>query len=380
MIRPRFFYELLQSKGITYAVGVPDSLLKHYCAYAYDRGQQTIAANEGGAVALAAGYHLATGNIPMVYMQNSGFGNIVNPLTSLLDTEVYSIPMLFLVGWRGEPGTSDAHQHHKQGRVMEPLLEALEVPYAHLSTREEEVDAQLEEALEFMRTDSTPYVLLVSRGTFSPYTLTDIRQTDSLPLTREKALELLLPFLGDKDVIVSTTGKTSRELFELRERNNEGHHRDFLTVGSMGHASQIALGIALQKPDRTVVCIDGDGAALMHLGSLAIIGQEAPQNYRHILINNGAHDSVGGQPTAGFEVDFGKIARGCGYRNCFRADNKERLQEQMTKLLSAEGPALLEIVIRCGARSDLGRPTISPVENKERVMTFLQKQESPDHE
>lgn len=370
MIAPKILFNLLAKHNITHTLGVPDSLLKYYCSYAFDQGQKLIAANEGNAVAMAAGYHLATGKIPLVYMQNSGFGNIINPLTSLVNEEVYSIPMLLMVGWRAEPGVKDAPQHTKQGAVMTDLIEALKLPYAVLSTEEGDIEAQIEEAEDSMNSNSSPFVLLIKKGTFEEYKLKS-PQKSSATLKRETALKIVSEYLNDEDIVVSTTGKTSRELYEIREANKSGHHRDFLTVGSMGHASQIALGIALEKLTRKVYCIDGDGAMIMHMGGLSIIGDLKPENFKHIVINNGAHESVGGQPTAGFSIDFGEIAKGCGYASVLKATSEEELKSSLSDFSKKKGPALLEIVTQTGSRADLGRPELSPQENKKQFMDFL---------
>lgn len=373
MLSVDFLYDLLKSKGVEYTVGVPDSLLKNYCNYAFDKGNKTIAANEGGAIGLAMGYHFATRKIPLVYMQNSGFGNIVNPLTSLADEEVYSVPLLLMIGWRGQPGTTDEPQHIKQGRAMEPLLKALEIPYCVLSNEETEAKNQMDKAFSVLKEESKPYVLLVPPKTFESYELVSKREEPIFPLKREEALDALLENVSDADIIVSTTGKTSRELFELRQQKEQGNHRDFLTVGGMGHASQIALGIALEQPNRNVFCIDGDGAVLMHMGGLAIIGNKKPENFRHIIINNGAHESVGGQPTVALDIDFKTISKGCGYTRAFRVENEEELKAVFPDFISAKGPVLLEIMTCVGSRADLGRPTISPVDNKKDFMNFVEK-------
>ena len=374
MLKPAFLYEVLKDHGIDFSLGVPDSLLKYYCSYAFDQGSRIIAANEGTAIGIASGYHLATGKIPMVYMQNSGFGNIVNPLTSLIDPEVYSIPMLLMIGWRGQPGKKDEPQHVKQGRTMEAQLKALELPYVVLSADEITAKDQVEEAIHSIQKTSGPFVLLVPPNTFEEYKL---RSESSSPYTlkREEALKLISEQLDNSDIVVSTTGKTSRELFELRAEKGQGHQRDFLTVGSMGHASQIALGIALEKPERKVFCIDGDGAMIMHMGSLAVIGELSPKNYKHILINNGAHESVGGQPTAGFVTDFGKIAEACGYKKTIRVSTKEALEKELPDFISHKGPVMLEVMTKTGSRKDLGRPTIAPKDNKKDFMKFLSEGE-----
>lgn len=366
-------FELFGANGVTFFTGVPDSLLKDICAYITDSvegDRHIIAANEGAAVALAAGHYLATRELSLVYLQNSGLGNTVNPLLSLADPEVYSIPMVLLIGWRGEPGVKDEPQHIKQGRVMLPLLEAMELPYAVLDPELERAAAQVAEACAVASARQTPYALVVRAGTFEPYKLLkDL--PNPYPLTREEAIKLVLERVEESAVVVSTTGKASREVFEHRAATGAGHARDFLTVGSMGHCSQIALGIALRQPDRPIYCLDGDGAVLMHMGSLAIVGAEAGPNYKHIAINNGAHESVGGQPTVGFGLDLPAIARGCGYRHVAQASTVVEIEAEMARLAEVEGPAFLEIRVNKGSRKDLGRPTKSPLENRDDLMKWL---------
>ncbi|XOV93988.1 MAG: phosphonopyruvate decarboxylase [Bacteroidota bacterium] len=370
MLNCQAFYDLLRERGVHLTTGVPDSLLKDFCAYAYDHGNDIITANEGAAISLAAGHYLASQQIPLVYMQNSGFGNAINPIASLIDPEVYSIPMLIMIGWRGEPGVKDEPQHIKQGRVSEKLLETLELPFCILSHDQEEAIDQLDSAFHYMESQKSPYVLLIKKGTFDTYKI-KTGADKQYSMTREDAIQEILPFLNEKDIVVSTTGKTSREVFEYRANHQEPHDRDFLTVGCMGHASQIALGIALEKHDRKVFCLDGDGAAIMHMGSLAIIADQASENFKHILINNGGHDSVGGQATVAYKMDFEKVVMGCGYKSYFKAETKESLREAMNSLIEKPGPVFLEVKTRAGARADLGRPTIKPVDNKIHFMKNL---------
>ena len=300
MIRPEFFIEALRQKGIDCFAGVPDSLLKNICAYItdhFDASHNIIAANEGAAVGFAAGHYLATGQPACVYMQNSGEGNIINPLASLTDREVYNIPVLLLIGWRGRPGVHDEPQHVKQGKVTTGLLNVMGVNYEVLSKEEDKAAKQIEKAASALR-DNEVFALVIEKDTFDEYKLQNVNVND-LTMTREEAIQTVASALSSKDVIVSTTGMISRELFEARAAWGQGHERDFLTVGSMGHASQIALGIALEKTDRRVWCFDGDGATIMHMGSMAIVASKKPANYIHVVFNNGAHDSVGGQPTVG---------------------------------------------------------------------------------
>ena len=374
MISCKSFYDLLSKNKISFFAGVPDSLLKDFCAYVTDNtdpNNHIITANEGGAIALAAGHHLSTGKMGLVYLQNSGLGNSVNPLVSLTDPAVYRIPLLMLIGWRGEPGKKDEPQHVKQGKITPSLLDTLEIPYKILPNSIKEVEKILKEVLESVKKRNAPYALLVKKDTFEPYSLKNKIKT-SYELSREEAIKLIVDQLQPRDIVVSTTGKTSRELFEYREALGQGHEKDFLTVGSMGHASQIALGIALAKPERNVYCLDGDGAAIMHLGALGIIASQNPKNFKHIILNNGAHDSVGGQPTIGFKLDFPLIAKACGYKIALKAETYDEIKEKISILKSKKGPGLLEIKVNKGSRKDLGRPTTTPIENKKAFMGFLE--------
>jgi len=372
MIEAKDFYNELIANKINFFAGVPDSLLKDICAYIADhtpKEKNIIAANEGAAIALGTGYHLATGKIPLIYMQNSGIGNAVNPLLSLADKEVYSIPMILLIGWRGEPGVKDEPQHIKQGRVTTALLERMEIPYLILDEKTD-FKSIIETSASNSKKYLKPVAILVRKSTFTTYKLLN-KTPDKYGMTREEALHAVLTNIPVGSIIVSTTGMLSRELFEQRKKNGQGHQSDFLTVGSMGHASQIALGIALEKPERHVYCFDGDGASIMHTGSMGIIGDMAPANFTHILFNNGAHDSVGGQPTIGFKINFSKIAEAFNYKYFSQVSSPEDLNSILLNLQSAIGPSFLEVCVNKGARKDLGRPTTSPVENKNAFMENL---------
>ena len=373
MLNPQEFVDCLRENGVEVFTGVPDSLLKDFCAciaHTSRPGQHIIGANEGGAVALALGYHLATRNIPLVYLQNSGLGNVVNPLLSLVDEDVYSVPMLFVIGWRGEPGVHDEPQHKKQGRVMLPMLDAMEIPFAVLGPELGEVEPIVKEALARIRMTSVPFALVLKKGTFAPFAAPR-RENADFPLSREEAIQQVIDVLEEQDVIVSTTGMLSREVYEYRSKKGLGHQRDFLTVGGMGHASQIALGIALQRPERSVYCLDGDGALLMHMGALALNGTLKPRNFKHIIVNNGAHDSVGGQPTVALDIDILGIARAAAYEQVYTAQTKQELQARLADLKHSIGPSLLEIRVHCGARKDLGRPRTTPAQNKNAFMDFI---------
>ncbi len=367
------FVESLKNGGVDFFTGVPDSLLKSFCAYLTDNcgDNHVIAANEGGAVGLASGHYLATGKPALVYMQNSGQGNAVNPLASLADPDVYSIPMVLLVGWRGEPGVKDEPQHVKQGKVTVSLFETLGIPTVVLPSDESEAldtaQAQVKRAIA----ESRPVAMVVRKGLFGHYTLQN-KEADIAELKRETAIEGILRALPEDAVVVSTTGMISREVYETRERLGLGHERDFLTVGSMGHAIMIALGIAKAQPRRKVICLDGDGASIMHLGNMAIAGQSNCGNLTHIVLNNSAHDSVGGQPTVGGRIDLPAIAAACGYdvHSATGLENSLPLCVSALKT-STDKPSFVEIKVAKGARKDLGRPKEPPQVNKALFMETL---------
>ena len=373
MIEPSKFFDALTEAGVSYYSGVPDSLLKSFCAYVSDNVSQknhVIAANEGASVGLAIGYHLATGGVPLVYMQNSGLGNAVNPLMSLAAKEVYSVPVIIMIGWRGEPGVKDEPQHIKQGEVTLATLDAMDIPYTIISGDEASDVEKVKSAVVQAKNSSAAHALVVKKGSFENYKLKS-DQAGLYEHRREDAVKLIVDCLDDNDVVVSTTGMASRELFEYRKEKGQGHGRDFLTVGGMGHASQIAMGIANQKQDRRVVCIDGDGAVLMHMGSLAISGQSGLTNLKHIVINNAAHDSVGGQPTVGTDIDLPKVARACGYSFAKTCNDLSQFKYLLVELLTSPGVGFLEIRVGKGNRPDLGRPTTTPQENKISFMKNL---------
>jgi len=396
MIAVKEFVGCLTEGGVDFFTGVPDSLLKNFCAYVTDHfgDNHVIAANEGGAVGLAAGHYLATGKLALVYMQNSGQGNAVNPLASLADPDVYSIPMVLLVGWRGQPGVHDEPQHVKQGKITVSLMETLGIPATVLADEGSEGSGglgglagwrnQVSSACELAMREKRPVALVVKKGLFDEYKLQN-RKPDIAELPREKAIELVLDSLPADAVIVSTTGMISRELYEIRERkfhsptsaqnsnSAQCHSHDFLTVGSMGHASMIALGIAMAQPDRKVFCLDGDGASIMQMGNMAIVGQSSCGNLTHIVFNNSAHDSVGGQPTVGGNIDLPAIAKACGYRiGLGGLEGLEKVWQRGGEGVGGCAPTFLEIKVAKGARKDLGRPKEAPQVNKALFMEILE--------
>ncbi len=374
MINSEQFLQFLRNQGINFFTGVPDSLLADLCACitaTLPPHKHIIAANEGAAVALAAGYHLATGQVPVVYMQNSGLGNATNPLLSLADKHVYGIPMLLVIGHRGEPGVKDEPQHVTQGRIQEKMLNAMEIPFATIGPETEDYQQIVLNLLDEACKESKPVALAVRKETFSTFKFPDENSQSLASMVKEEVIEKIARQMPETAIVVSTTGKTSRELFEVRARDQAGHHRDFLTVGSMGHCSMIALGVALQQKDRDVYCFDGDGAVLMHAGSLAIAGLNAPPNYKHIVFNNGSHDSVGGQPTVGFSISIPTMALACGYKEVKTVKALEELEQAIKWLQNEKGPVMLEIWVKKGSRKDLGRPTRTTIQNKQDFMKNL---------
>jgi len=374
-LNPAHFTALLKSHGTTFFTGVPDSLLKDLGAFITDTipsSDHVIAVNEGTSMAIAAGHHLATGRIACVYLQNSGLGNTINPLLSLCSPKVYSIPALLVIGWRGEPGKKDEPQHTLQGLLTPGMLEQINVPYEILPDYAEGAFEVLQKAYGYMESNKGPFALLVRKETFAKHKLQteqDVFSGEGM-LHREEILERVTSEFP-VEPLVTTTGFTSREMFELREAKGQSHAQDFLTVGSMGHCSSIALGIAMAKPDQQVLCIDGDGAALMHMGAFATVGQSGLRNFKHILINNAIHDSVGGQPTGASKIDFPAIANSCGYQAAESVSSAEEIGPALQRLRELDGPVFLEVRALPGARADLGRPTTTTWQNKDDFMKML---------
>jgi phosphonopyruvate decarboxylase len=376
MIDPRIVIKLLSNNNVDFFTGVPDSSLKYFCSYLLDNippRNHMITTDEGAAIALAAGRYLATKEISLVYMQNAGLGNSYNPLVSLTHPSVYNIPLLLMIGWRGKPGVKDESQHTKQGSITLPTLKLLDIPYYIVPKQEKDLSKCINKVFDVLCGDNPqPVALVVEPETFTVYKSPKEENHES-EITREQAIQLLVDSIDSKSLIVSTTGKASRELFEYRKKLKDKHNKDFLTVGSMGYSSQIALGVALAKPEKEVFCLDGDGAILMHMGNLAINGTQQLPNFKHIIVNNVSHDSVGGQPTVGNLVSFCDIAKACGYKATLRASTFKELERNIDKLKYSQGPVLLEIKVKKGARSNLGRPTIPLKEMKSRLIKFLEE-------
>ena len=368
--------DFVETLGADFYTGVPDSQLKALCnylmnTYGIDPKHHVIAANEGNCTALAAGYNLATGKIPVVYMQNSGEGNIINPCASLLNEKVYGIPMIFVIGWRGEPGVHDEPQHIYQGEVTLTLLKDMGIQASVIRKETNETElADIMTGYRKLLAEGKDVAFVIAKGALSYDEKVEYKNDH--PMHREEIIRHIAEAAGD-DMIVSTTGKASRELFEIREQSGQGHGHDFLTVGSMGHSSSIALGIALHRKDRRVWCIDGDGAALMHMGAMAVIGANKPENMIHIVINNSSHETVGGMPTVAGEIDMVGIAHACGYPYAVCVSTPEELDRELKAARDRGSLSFIEVKCAIGARDDLGRPTTTARENKDAFIAELRK-------
>lgn len=373
MIACHDFYNTLKDEGVQFFCGVPDSLLKSICAYISDhedKKHHIITANEGSAVALASGYYLGKSSIPLVYMQNSGIGNAINPLVSLCDPAVYSFPLILMIGWRGEPGIKDEPQHVKQGEITKPLLDAMNIHYEILGSNSLNYRDIIKKSIAVSLKEKRPVALLIKKGTFTEYKLQSKNNNNST-LLREEAISLFTSKLKNNDRIIATTGKISRELYEHRENQKLEHYQDFLTVGSMGHASSIALGLNISNSDIRVFCFDGDGAMLMHMGNAAINAQYANRSFFHIVFNNQAHESVGGQPTIAGDISLKDIAKSCGYKTVTYVKNSDDLSTCLNQLEELEGPVFIEIMVKNQSRDDLCRPDETPQNQKDNFMEKL---------
>lgn len=361
--------------GIDTLIGVPDSTLKEFCDYIYEKGgserlfEHYVAVNEGAAVGIAVGNYLASGKPSCVYMQNSGLGNCVNPITSLIAEEVYDIPMLFLIGWRGKPGATDEPQHKYMGKITEDLLELLHIKYAVINqnTTMEALQRMLQCASEELQ-KKHQYAFVIEKGAFEKQLTEEKRNGYSL--VREEAIAVILENLKKEDVVVSTTGKISREVYEQADKIYGQHEQEFLTVGGMGHTSMIAFGMARKQRTKKVYCLDGDGAVLMHMGTLAFLGKEKPVNMVHICLNNEAHESVGGMPTGAVGAKYADIAKSCGYEKVYYTETAEELKAILERVKKESELTFIEVKVAMSSRKDLGRPKESAVCNKKNFMKY----------
>ncbi|WP_297095260.1 phosphonopyruvate decarboxylase [uncultured Draconibacterium sp.] len=378
MIDIRKFISELRVQGIEFITGVPDTLLNDFCLNieeSWDKDKHVIAANEGNSIGLAAGYHVSTNTIPFVYMQNSGIGNCVNPLLSLTEKNVYSIPMILLIGWRGEPGIKDHPQHTKQGELTITSLEAMGVQCKVVENDDDKAIEDLKWAVDTARKTSHPVALIARKGVFHKAEKSGFNKDDRYELSREDAIKVVVENVPKNTLFVASTGRSTRELFEVRNILGQSHKHDFLNVGAMGHTSSIALGLAIANKDRLVVCIDGDSSTIMHLGAMTTMGKVSPKNLLHIVLNNGVHESVGGQKSAGQMINLTEIAKNCGYKNTLDSyiAKKQELITTITSFLNIDGPNFIDFHIQKGIRKDMPPLKFSHLKAKNEFMNNILK-------
>ena len=368
MISCQSFFDILKKYDFTFFTGIPDSTFKDWTKFLADKDgqklQNIVPCNECEATAIATGYYLATKKIGVIYMQNSGFGKTINPLTSLCDPDVYSIPVLLLIGWRGEPGKVDEPQHKKMGKVLLPLLETLKVPYNVLEPDVNQIENDCKKALIYFKNNQGPYAFIIRSNFFENYPMKDKVQFN-YELVRDEVINLILDNASESDIIVSSTGYISREVYEYREARKKDHNKSFYNVGSMGCACSIGLSIALQKSDRRIIVLDGDGAIIMQMGAFTTIGKYSPSNFVHIIFDNNAHESTGGQPTNSATVNFVKIALAANYKRGKEIKTKKDLIDAIPEIKSEKGPIIFVIKIKMGTKPNLKRPEKSPIELKQ---------------
>lgn len=362
----------IQSEGVEFITGVPDTLLNDFCVYVeknWPKDKHVIAANEGNSIGLAAGYHLSTNTVPVVYMQNSGLGNTINPIVSLTHKDVYGIPLVLLVGWRGNPEVKDHAQHKKQGELTPVLMDDMDIPYKILEDDTQDTMNKFEWAIKTAKETNNAVGLIVKKGVLEKGEKEGFPDDLNYHLTREQAIDHIVGSLPEDTVYVAATGRATRELYEVRNNRGESKENDFLNVGAMGHTSSIALGIAIAKPEKLVVCLEGDSSAIMHLGALPTEGMVYPPNFLHVILNNGVHESVGGQESAGFNINLTEIAKNSGLLTVANSvKTKDEISNALKELLGKNKPALLDIHIKKGIRKDCPPLKFNHKEQKDSLM------------
>lgn len=375
MVNQEQLFKSLEDQGIDFFTGVPDSLLNDFCLYLchhYGNDRHIMAANEGNAIAIATGHYLATGKIPVVYMQNSGIGNATNPLLSLAHESVYGIPMILVIGWRGDPAIKDHAQHKKQGELTPVLMKDMDIPYEILDN-DETVIEKFSWAASKAKEISSPVALIAKKGI-----LTQKEKHQEYPestlMNREEAISAVIDIFGSNAIYLATTGRATRELHEQLKLHGIAAGHEFLNVGSMGHISSVALGMAIAQSDKKIVVFDGDAAAVMHMGSLATIGRYQPKNLIHIVLNNGVNESVGGQPSAGQVVNLTTIAKACGYTTSICVEKKKDLKTVVDILTDSDKPVFIDIHVRQGIRKDMPKLDIDHQEQKIQLIKSFNEQ------
>lgn len=375
MVDQKQLFDALQTIGVDFYTGVPDSLLNDFCLYMTNNmngHQHVMAANEGNAIAIAAGHYMATGKLPLVYMQNSGIGNATNPLLSLTHDFVYGIPMLLVIGWRGDPAISDHAQHKKQGELTPVLMKDMDIPFEILDD-DATVIEKFRWAADKAREISSPVALIAKKAI-----LTQKEKKQQYPesnlMNREEAISAVMDVFGEDAIYLGTTGRATREVHEQLKQHGIGAGHEWQNVGSMGHVSSVGLGIALACPNKRVVVFDGDAAAVMHMGALATNCRYKAGNMIHIVLNNGVNESVGGQPSAGYVVNLTGVASACGYGNIGHAvETRDELQQVLKTLTDGDEPTFIDVHVREGIRSDVPKLGINHKAVKNELMGYLKK-------
>ena len=361
--------------GIQFFTGVPDSLLNDFCHHLINNipdGEHVMAANEGNAIAIAAGNYLATGNIPLVYMQNSGIGSASNPLLSLTHSCVYSIPMILVIGWRGDPAIKDHAQHKKQGELTPMLMEDMDIPFKILDD-DDTVIEKFQWAYNKAQAISSPVALIAKKGILAQKEKHQEYPESDL-MNREEAISAVIDVMGEDAIYLATTGRATRELHEQLQQHGMSQNREFLNVGAMGHLSSIGLGLALGAPDKKIVVFDGDAAAVMHMGSFATNGRYHPKNLIHIVLNNGVNESVGGQQSSGQIVNLTTIAQSCGYNTLSSfIEGKQELQDSVRIFANSDHMSFLDLHVRQGIRKDMPKLAVDLKEQKTSLMEEMDK-------
>lgn len=375
MVDQKLLFAALNQMGVDFFTGVPDSLLNDFCLYLVKNipdGQHVMAANEGNAIGIAAGHYMATGKIPVVYMQNSGIGNATNPLLSLTHECVYGIPMILVIGWRGDPAISDHAQHKKQGELTPVLMKDMDIPYEILDS-DDSVIEKFAWAVAKAKEISSPVALIAKKAILTEKVKKQV-YPDSRLMNREEAVSAVVEVLGSDAVYLGTTGRATREVHEQLKAHGVGEGHEFQNVGSMGHVSSVGLGLALARPDQKVVVFDGDAAVVMHMGALATNCRYKAGNLIHIVLNNGVNESVGGQPSAGYVINLTEVAAACGYRTPGHAvETKEELQRIIRDFDKGEMPLFVDVHVRQGIRSDMPKLNIDHKAQKDALMKNLIK-------
>ena len=365
-MKPGIFVTTLEDAGFSPFMGIPCSVLKPLLDYIADGNCSTrnyLCSSEGDAMGLAAGFSLS-GKLPVVYMQNDGYGNAINPLSSLL--LLYKLPVLLLISWRGEPGAKDAPQHAVMGSVILSLLDTFEIPYIVLDNEERNLKDSVTRAKNHCMAESKPFAFVIRKGYFDRYNAS-ISQSNTMLNRRLEYIRLLSAKLQPNDVLLGTTGFAGREMYQIVT-----HKGKFYMMGSMGCLASLGLAIALEQPDKRIILLDGDGAILMKMGALATVGYHRPSNLIHICFDNRSYESTGGQPTLSTTVDLRAVAKACGYTTVHNIKTTGEFEAMWNNEAKYPKPHFLHIEINPGTEEELARPSISPEEMRDCFRAFLQ--------